>query len=111
MEVMSRAGTGGAFRFEGVNRSNAVVNFTEEDPIDPKALWLNSQHIFAMPVDELAKTLAAGRFALPAIKRTRRRCCKVTPLIRERIRTAERGCCASPISSSSMNCRPTIRQS
>jgi hypothetical protein len=26
-----------AFSFEGVNRSNAVVNFTEEDPFDPKA--------------------------------------------------------------------------
>jgi glutamyl-tRNA synthetase len=31
-----------AFSFEGVNRANAVVNFREEDPIDPKALWLNS---------------------------------------------------------------------
>ncbi len=38
-----------AFSFEGVNRSNAVVNFTEEDPFDPKAVWLNSQHIYAMP--------------------------------------------------------------
>jgi glutamyl-tRNA synthetase len=43
-----------AFSFEGVNRSNAVVNFTEEDPIDPKALWLNSQHLRSVPVDALA---------------------------------------------------------
>jgi glutamyl-tRNA synthetase len=43
-----------AFGFEGVNRSNAVVNFSEEDPIDPKALWLNSQHLRSMPVAELA---------------------------------------------------------
>jgi glutamyl-tRNA synthetase len=43
-----------AFGFEGVNRSNAVVNFTEADPIDPKALWLNSQHLRSMPVDMLA---------------------------------------------------------
>jgi glutamyl-tRNA synthetase len=43
-----------AFNFEGVNRSNAVVNFSEEDPIDPKALWLNSQHLRTVPVDTLA---------------------------------------------------------
>ncbi len=43
-----------AFSLEGVNRSNAVVNFSEEDPIDPKALWLNSQHLRSMPVGELA---------------------------------------------------------
>ena len=47
---MSREELIEAFKFEGVNRSNAVVNFTEEDPIDPKALWLNSQHIHSMPV-------------------------------------------------------------
>ncbi len=43
-----------AFSFEGVNRSNAVVNFSDEDPIDPKALWLNSQHLRSVPVEELA---------------------------------------------------------
>jgi glutamyl-tRNA synthetase len=43
-----------AFSFEGVNRSNAVVNFSEEDPIDPKALWLNSQHLRSLPVEQLA---------------------------------------------------------
>lgn len=43
-----------AFSFEGVHRSNAVVNFTDADPIDPKALWLNSQHLRSMPVDALA---------------------------------------------------------
>jgi glutamyl-tRNA synthetase len=42
------------FSFEGVNRSNAVVNFSEIDPIDPKALWLNSQHLRSMPVKDLA---------------------------------------------------------
>ena len=49
-----------------MNRSNAVVNFTEEDPIDPKALWLNAQHIHAMPVEELAAAAAlcaSGRLA------------------------------------------------
>ncbi len=42
-----------AFSFDGVNRSNAVVNFSDEDPIDPKALWLNAQHLRTMPVQDL----------------------------------------------------------
>jgi glutamyl-tRNA synthetase len=42
-----------AFSFDGVNRSNAVVNFTEADPIDPKAMWLNAQHLRTIPVEEL----------------------------------------------------------
>lgn len=44
----------GKFSFEGINRSNATVNFSDEDPIDPKAAWLNSQHLRSMPVDALA---------------------------------------------------------
>lgn len=48
-----------AFKFEGVNRANAVVNFSEEDPIDPKALWLNSQHLRTMAVSELAPLVKA----------------------------------------------------
>jgi glutamyl-tRNA synthetase len=43
-----------AFSFEGVHRSNAVVNFSDADPIDPKALWLNSQHLRSMPIETLA---------------------------------------------------------
>jgi len=75
-----------SFSFDGINRSNAVVNFTEEDPIDPKALWLNSQHIYAMPVPELTERL------LPSIQSiypsaTRERVLRVTPLIQERIKT------------------------
>jgi glutamyl-tRNA synthetase len=42
------------FTFEGINRSNATVNFSDEDPIDPKAAWLNSQHLRTMPVALLA---------------------------------------------------------
>jgi glutamyl-tRNA synthetase len=49
-----------AFSFEGVNRSNAVVNFSEEDPIDPKALWLNSQHLRSMPLEQLAPLVRAA---------------------------------------------------
>jgi glutamyl-tRNA synthetase len=42
-----------AFSFSGVNRSNAVINFSDADPIDPKATWLNGQHIRSMPLEEL----------------------------------------------------------
>jgi glutamyl-tRNA synthetase len=52
-EQMSRQELIEAFSFEGVNRSNAVVNFKEDDPIDPKALWLNSQHLRTMPPNDL----------------------------------------------------------
>jgi glutamyl-tRNA synthetase len=44
-----------AFSLEGVNRSNAVVNFTEENPIDPKALWLNAQHLRNMDIEALLR--------------------------------------------------------
>ena len=85
-EKMSRQELVDAFSLEGVNRSNAIVNFTESDPIDPKALWLNSQHIYGLPVEELAGLLlpyfaAAGLQAEPA------KLLQVTPLIQERIKT------------------------
>ena len=74
-----------AFTFDGVNRSNAVINFTEEDPFDAKAVWLNAEHIRALPVDELGKQLQpffehAGFHASPE------KLLAVTPLIRERIK-------------------------
>ena len=53
-EQLSRQELIDVFSFEGIHRSNAVVNFSEADPIDPKALWLNSQHLRTMPVGELA---------------------------------------------------------
>jgi glutamyl-tRNA synthetase len=111
------------FSLEGVNRSNAVVNFKEaalaanpslsspvpsstaipnspvvipseardpgvpapEDTFDPKALWLNAEHIRALPVEELSQRLlpivnAAG-FNIATEKMLR-----ITPLIRERIK-------------------------
>ena len=85
-ERMTREELIQAFSFEGINRSNAVVNFSDEDPIDPKALWLNSQHIYAMPVEELTDWLlpvvhAAGH------KVERAKLLLITPLIQERIKT------------------------
>jgi glutamyl-tRNA synthetase len=73
------------FSFEGVNRSNAVVNFTEEDPFDPKAVWLNAELIRTLPQNELAAQLlpfakAAGyEVDLPRMLR-------ITPLVQERIK-------------------------
>ena len=73
------------FSFEGVNRSNAVVNFTEEDPFDPKALWLNAEHIKAMAVEDLAaellKVVQSAGYDIHLQKMW-----QITPLIRERIR-------------------------
>jgi glutamyl-tRNA synthetase len=79
-----------AFSLEGINRSNAVVNFKEpaatpEETFDPKAVWLNAEHIRGLPVEELSARLlpivhGAG-FNVDAAKILR-----VTPLIRERIK-------------------------
>jgi glutamyl-tRNA synthetase len=80
-EKMSRQELIDAFSFEGINRSNAVVNFTQDDPIDPKALWLNSQHLYAMPVEELTDRL------LPYVPVERGRLLRIAPLIQERIKT------------------------
>ena len=105
------------FSLEGINRSNAVVNFKEasvgrapspadnsqispdvipseardlglaaaEDTFDPKALWLNAEHIRALPVEELSARLlpivrAAGFDVTPE------KMLRITPLIRERIK-------------------------
>ena len=73
------------FSLEGVNRSNAVVNFSEADPFDPKAVWLNAEHLRALPVEDLSAQLApffeqAGFHAAPE------KIAAVTPLIRERIK-------------------------
>jgi len=73
-----------AFTLENVNRSNAVVNFKEDDPFDPKAVWLNAEHIRALPVDKLAAELPPF-FAKASLNATPEKLLAVTPLIRERI--------------------------
>ncbi|MGD1090379.1 MAG: glutamate--tRNA ligase [Bryobacteraceae bacterium] len=84
-EHLSRQELTDAFTLDGVNRSNAIVNFTEEDPFDPKAVWLNAEHIRALPVEELAELLmpfacAAGfHVDLPKML-------QVAPLIKDRIK-------------------------
>src|ERR1700757_4673080 len=89
-EQMSLAELKELFSLEGINRANAVVNFKEpattpEETFDPKAVWLNAEHIRALPVEELSERLlpivqGAG-FSIDAGRMLR-----ITPLIRERIK-------------------------
>jgi glutamyl-tRNA synthetase len=89
-EQMNRPELTDAFSLEGINRANAVVNFKEpaatpEETFDPKAVWLNAEHIRALSVEDLSSRLLpivrqAG-FTVDAAKMLR-----VTPLIRERIK-------------------------
>ena len=73
------------FSLEGVNRANAVVNFKEEDPFDPKAVWLNAEHIRALPVEHLGELLLPF-FERAGLQASRGKVDAVTPLIRERIK-------------------------
>jgi glutamyl-tRNA synthetase len=78
------------FSLEGINRANAVVNFKEpattpEETFDPKAVWLNAEHIRALPVEELsARLLPIVREAGFAV--SAEQMLQITPLIRERIK-------------------------
>ncbi len=89
-EKMSIEELTAAFSLEGINRANAVVNFKEpaatpEETFDPKAVWLNAEHIRSLPVEELSSRLltvvrAAGYDVSPE------KMLAITPLIRERIK-------------------------
>jgi glutamyl-tRNA synthetase len=78
------------FSLEGINRANAVVNFkapaaTPEETFDPKAIWLNAEHIRGLAVEDLSQRL------LPIVRGagfsvTPERMLQITPLIRERIK-------------------------
>ena len=88
-----------AFSLEGINRANAVVNFKEpdvgrplppanslpEDTFDPKAIWLNAEHIRGLSIEDLSQRL------LPIVREagfnvTPEKMLRITPLIRERIK-------------------------
>jgi glutamyl-tRNA synthetase len=101
---MSRQELIDAFSLEGINRANAVVNFKEsadatvvipsetrnplfnpEETFDPKALWLNAEHIRTLPIEDLSERLLSivqERFP----NATPEKVLRVTPLIRERIK-------------------------
>jgi len=89
-EQMSRDELIAAFSLEGINRANAVVNFKEpaatpEETFDPKAVWLNAEHIRGLAVDALsAQLLPIVREAGFAV--TPEKMLQITPLIRERIK-------------------------
>jgi glutamyl-tRNA synthetase len=85
-ERMSRDELVAAFSLEGINRANAVVNFTEEDPFDPKAVWLNGDTIRTLPADELAARLLPIVHDAGFVKITEAKMRQITPLIQERIR-------------------------
>jgi len=74
-----------AFTLEGVNRANAVVNFTEDDPFDAKAVWLNAEHIRALPAAELSARLEPV-FDQAGFHAPTEKVLAVTPLIQERIK-------------------------
>jgi glutamyl-tRNA synthetase len=73
------------FTLEGVNRANAVVNFTENDPFDSKAVWLNAEHLRALPIEELSAQLGPF-FEKAGLRASAEKLLAVTPLIRERIK-------------------------
>jgi glutamyl-tRNA synthetase len=98
-EKMSRQELIEAFSLEGINRANAVVNFKEpdvgrapspanafpEEMFDPKALWLNAEHIRGLAIEGLSQRL------LPIVEGARfhvtpEQMLRITPLIRERIK-------------------------
>jgi glutamyl-tRNA synthetase len=61
-EIMSLAEMVSLFSLEGIHRSNAVFNFSEQDPrlwTDQKALWMNSEYIRTMPLEELIPMVRA----------------------------------------------------
>jgi glutamyl-tRNA synthetase len=93
-----------AFSLEGINRANAVVNFKEpdvaqagvgrallpatsipEETFDPKAIWLNAEHIRALSLDDLSRRLLPiAHEQFPNV--TPEKMLQITPLIRERIK-------------------------
>jgi glutamyl-tRNA synthetase len=74
-----------AFTLENINRANAVVNFTEDDPFDAKAVWLNAEHLRALAIDQLSQQLQPF-FAQAGLEASQEKLLAVTPLIRERIK-------------------------
>jgi glutamyl-tRNA synthetase len=89
-EQMSRQELIDAFSLEGINRANAVVNFKEpaatpEETFDPKAVWLNAEHIRGLAIEDLSqRLLPIVQEKWPAV--TPEKMLQVTPLIRERIK-------------------------
>jgi glutamyl-tRNA synthetase len=85
-EKMSRDELIEAFSLGGINRSNAIMNFTAEEPFDPKAVWLNAEHLRALELKEFAQRLMPYARQAGFTNATEERLCAIAPLIQERIR-------------------------
>jgi glutamyl-tRNA synthetase len=85
-EKLSREELVEVFSLEGINRSNATINFTDEEPFDPKAMWLNAEHLRALGLDELAQRLMPYAQQAGFINATPEKLRAIAPLIHERIR-------------------------
>src|SRR6185437_7290596 len=85
-EKMSRQELIDLFSLEGINRANATINFTEEDPFDPKALWLNAEHLRALDLDEFAQRLMPYASRAGFTNATPEKLRAIAPLIHERMR-------------------------
>ena len=85
-EKLSREELIELFSLDGINRSNATVNFTDEDPFDPKATWLNAEHLRGLDIDELAQQLMPYAHEAGFANATPEKLRAIAPLIRERIR-------------------------
>ncbi len=83
-EFMSIDELKAAFTLENVNRANAVINFSDESPFDAKSVWLNAEHLRALPIAELSAQLLPF-FEKAQMPATPEKLLAVTPLIRERI--------------------------
>jgi glutamyl-tRNA synthetase len=85
-EKLSRDELVELFSLDGINRANATINFTDQEPFDPKALWLDAEHIRSLDVDELAQRLLPYAQQAGFTNATTEKLRAIVPLIRERIR-------------------------
>lgn len=70
---------------ETIDLRDAINKAPENGPFDPKAVWLNAEHIRALPVEELSRRLEPV-FAQAGFQASPEKVAAVTPLIRERIK-------------------------
>jgi glutamyl-tRNA synthetase len=85
-EKMSREELVELFSLEGINRSNAIINFTDQDPFDPKAVWLNAEHLRGLDVAEFAQRLTPYAQKAGYANATPEKLRAIAPLLQERIR-------------------------
>jgi glutamyl-tRNA synthetase len=85
-EKMSRDDLVELFSLDGINRGNATINFTDEEPFDPKAVWLNAEHLRALDIEQLAQRLMPYAQRAGFANATPARLRDIAPLIQERIR-------------------------